>query len=72
MGLEAIDFINQEAYQFKSGVVKGAGDALLTDMFKAQKTRVEFTIYALLELINLCIEDEEICQYIYNLPPATY
>jgi len=41
-------------------------------MWKAQKTRVEYTIYALLELVSMCIEDEEICEYIYNLPPPTY
>jgi hypothetical protein len=53
-------------------VIKGAGDALLTDMFKAQKTRAEFTIYALFEILKLCCIDDEICEYIYNLPPPTY
>lgn len=52
--------------------MKGAGDALLTDMFKAIKTRAEFTVQALFELLNLCIEDEEICAYIYNMPPPTH
>ena len=72
IGVSCVDMINQEAHLWKSGVVKGPGDALLTDMFKAQKTRVEFTIYALLELVSLCIEDEEICEYIYTQPPPTY
>ena len=72
IGLDAIDFVNNEAYHFKSGVIKGAGDALLTDIFKAQKTRVEMTIYSMHEIISMCIEDEEICDYIYHMPAPTH
>ena len=48
------------------------GDALLTDMFKAQKTRLEATIYPMLEIISLCLEDSDICEYIYAQPSPTY
>ena len=72
IGVACVDFINQEAYQFKSGIVKGMGDALLTDMVKAQKTRLEATIYPMLEIISLCLEDSEICEYIYAQPSPTY
>ena len=48
------------------------GDALLTEMIKYQKTKSEFTIYALNEIVSLCLEDDEICEYIYNQPPPTY
>jgi len=26
----------------------------------------------MLELLRLCLEDEQICEYIYELPPPTY
>ena len=58
LGVACVNYINQEAYQFKSGIVKGHGEGLLTDMFKAQRTRVEFTIHAMLELLELCVEDD--------------
>lgn len=70
--MTCINYINSEAHQFKSPIVKGAGDALLSDMFKAMKTRAEFTIYALADLLQLCCEDDEICEFIYAQPPPTY
>jgi len=72
LGVACINYINQEAHQYKSGIVKGHGEGLLTDMFKAQRTRVEFTIYAMLEVLQLCVQDAQICEYIYKLPPPTY
>ena len=72
IGVNAIEYINQDAFNFKSGIVKHMGDALLTEMIKYQKTKSEFTIYALNEIVSLCLEDDEICEYIYNQPPPTY
>lgn len=34
IGYNCMDFISSEAYKFKSGVVKGYGDALLSEAFK--------------------------------------
>ena len=71
--MSCVAYINQEAHSFKSSIVKNAqGEGLLSDMFRAQRVRQEFTIHSLREVLNLCIEDEEICEYIYNMPPPSY
>lgn len=72
IGVGCIDYINKESCLWKSGIVKSMGDAMLTEMFKAQKTRTEFTIYCMLDLLEMCVADERICEYIYNQPPPTY
>jgi len=72
IGVSCVPSITNEAYQFKSGIVKQQSDALLSDMYKAQKTRAEFTVYAMQAVIELCIEDEEIAEFIYNSEPPTF
>ena len=41
-------------------------------MFKAQRTRIEFSILAMLDILEQCVEDDLMCEYIYKLPPPTY
>lgn len=46
-------------------------DALLTKLLNSQGRHDTFCIKALEVLIKVCVEDDEICKYIYNLPPPT-
>ena len=71
-GVVCIDAINQEAHSFKSSIIKGQGESLLSDIFRGQRTRSDYVSIVLRELLQWCIQDDKICEFIYKLPPPCY
>jgi hypothetical protein len=73
-GLELVDKINDEAYNFETSLFKGSTseDALLTQLLKIRKQQESVCMIALRCLLKLCVNDPLICKYVYNCAPPNY
>lgn len=69
-----MDRINEEAYTYNTSLsYSSTDDALLTKLL-TQKSRGshDFCVRAIKDLLLLCTRDDEICEFIYNMPPPTF
>lgn len=67
-GIELIELISDEYIQFKSGCVKGVADAFLGQLFKAKGRMDSSCIAGLLNLVEMCVEDETVAKYVFSQP----
>jgi hypothetical protein len=70
VGTEIVDVINDPIYEFKSSaIVTGEKFGLLGQLSDAKKKRLEENVcFGIKELVQMCLEDDDIMTYVYNSP----
>lgn len=72
-GLELVDKINDEAYNFNTCLTTGTNEeALLTQLLKIRKQQETVCMIALKFLLKLCVNDDLIARYVYKCGPTSY
>ena len=69
---EAIDNISDDIYEYRTALLRGNNEGMLAQIFKAKKNRSEEScLCALKELILMCLDDNDIMNYVFNAPAPT-
>ena len=73
LATEMNELINDIIYDFRSQILStGDKEGLLGQIGSAKKNRLEANVcYGLLELIYMCLEDDDVMQYVYECPAPT-
>lgn len=75
-GIETILRVDDQAYNYYSTLANSFNNIQLScilDKLLAQRGRSdEFCLKAIKDIFSLCIKDEVIADYIYNMPPPSF
>ena len=72
-GLEVITTIDDQCCNYSSQIMDASSDDPLLQQLLYCKGKMDtLTCRCLQELLYLCINDDTICRYVYNMAPHTY
>ena len=63
--------MGDEYYSFKSGCCDGQNDCLLGLLYKQKGRDNPACVMMIQHLVNWCLEDEVIAEYVFNAPAST-